>query len=89
MERIRRGILRHAEALHTGAPSTALGLNVGHRVLLIFRHEHTARGIIEWVRKTPELEGVTDRLLFKTHESAVNDPFDHWGTAHGGRVDIY
>jgi len=89
MERIRRGILRHAEALHTGAPSTALGLNVGHRVLLIFRHEHTARGIMEWIRKTPELEGVADRLLFKTHESAVKDPFDHWGTAHGGRVDIY
>jgi Replication-relaxation len=89
LERVKRGLLRHAEAISSGAPSTAFGVSVGHRVLLIFRHEHTARAIMEWVKYTPELAGVADRFLFKTLESAVSDPFDHWGTAGAGRVNIF
>lgn len=89
VERVKRAILRHAEAIATGAPSTALGLKVGHRVLLIFRHEHTARAIMEYIKKTPELAEVSDRFLFKTHESVISDTFDHWGTAKGVRVNIY
>lgn len=89
VERVKRAILRHAEAIATGAPSTALGLKVGHRVLLIFRHEHTARAIMEYMKNTPELAEVSDRFLFKTHESILADAFDHWGTAKGVRVNIY
>jgi len=88
-ERAKRTVLRHAEAIHTGAPSTALGLDVGHRVLLIFRHEHTARAVMEYVRTTPALSDVSDRFLFKTHESTLKDPFDHWATNRGHRVNLY
>jgi hypothetical protein len=89
VERIRRGILRHAEAIHTGAPSTALGLTVGHRVLLVFRHEHTARAVMDFVRDTPELVDVADRFLFKTHASLIADPFDHWGTYSKKRETLF
>jgi hypothetical protein len=89
VERVKRSLLRHAEAIATGAPSTALGLKVGHRVLLIFRHEHTARAVMEYLRSTPELAEIEDRFLFKTHESIIADPFDHWGTAKGARINIY
>jgi hypothetical protein len=87
-ERIKRAILRHAEAIHSGAPSTTLGVAVGHRVLLVFRHEHTARAIMRFIHDTPELQDVGDRFLFKTHESIVNDALDHWGTCKGERVNI-
>jgi len=89
IERIKRGVLRHAEALHTGAPSIALGVNVGHRVLLVFRHEHTARAIMEFMRSTPDLVGVADRFLFKTHESLLQDAFDHWGTYSKKRETLF
>jgi hypothetical protein len=89
VERIRRAIFRHAEAIHTGAPSTALNLNVGHKILLIFRHEHTARAVMKFIKETPELKEVSERFLFKTHESVLKDAFDHWGTASGKRVNIY
>lgn len=89
VERIRRGILRHAEALHTGAPSTALGLGVGHRVLLVFRHEHTARAVMEFIQSMPALAGVADRFLFKTHESILKDGRDNWGTANRKKTSIY
>lgn len=88
-ERIKRGILRHAEAIHSGAPSTALGLSVGHRVLMVFRHDHTARAIIQFMRETPELLEVADRFLFKTHESIKRDALDHWGSYRGEKVNIY
>lgn len=89
VERIRRAIFRHAEAIHTGKPSTALGLNVGHRTLLIFRHEHTARAIMNFINETPELAEISDRFLFKTHESVLKDAFDNWGTSSKKRVNIY
>lgn len=88
-ERAQRTVLRHAEAIHTGAPSTAHGLSVGHRVLLVFRHEHTARAVMNFVKVTPALAAVADRFLWKTHESIVKDAFDHWATANGARIDIY
>ena len=88
-ERIKRGLVRHAEALATGAPTATLGVSVGHRLLLVFRHEHTARAIMEWVRTTPEMSGIADRLLFKTRDSIVKDPFDHWGVSDGRRVTMY
>jgi hypothetical protein len=88
-ERIRRAIFRHSEAIHSGAPSTALGVSVGHRVLLIFRHEHTARAIIQFMQETPELEAVGERFLFKTHESIIKDAFDNWANYRGEKVNIY
>jgi len=88
-ERIKRAIFRHAEAIHSGAPSTALGVSVGHRVLLIFRHEHTARAIIEFMQKTPELAEVGNRFLFKTHESIMKDAFDNWADFQGKKTNIY
>lgn len=89
VERIRRAILKHAEALHTGAPSTALNVKVGHRVLLIFRHEHTARAVMEYVRNTPELTDVAERFLFKTHESVIKTAFDNWANYKGKKCSIY
>jgi hypothetical protein len=89
VERIRRGIHRHTEAIQTGAPSTTLGVSVGHRVLMIFRHEHTARAVMEFLENTPDLKHVADRFLFKTHASLLSDPFDHWATATKKRVNIY
>jgi hypothetical protein len=89
VERIRRGIVRHAEAIASGVPSKALGLDVGHRVLMIFRHEHTARAVMDFINETPKLAVVADRFLFKTHESAIIDPFDNWATATKKRVNIY
>jgi hypothetical protein len=89
MARVKRSLLRHREALRTGAPSEAFGLAVGHRVLAIFRHEHMARKTMEWVRETPELASFADRYLFKTRESIIKDPLDHWGTAKTGRVTVY
>lgn len=89
VERIRRAIMRHAEAIATGAPSLALNINVGHRVLLVFRHEHTARAVMDFIKHTPALTQVKDRFLFKTHESIMKDAFDHWGNVDGGRVNIF
>jgi hypothetical protein len=88
-ERIKRSLLRHAEALASGVPSIAMKLSVGHRVLLVFRHEHTARALMEWVATTPELADVRERFLFKTRDSIVKDAFDQWGYAKGERVTIY
>ncbi|MBD8052016.1 hypothetical protein [Limnohabitans radicicola] len=88
-ERIKRAIFRHGEAIHTGAPSTALGLGVGHRVLLVFRHEHTARAIMKFINEAPTLAGIADRFLFKTHESILKDAFDNWATSDGVRTNIY
>lgn len=88
-ERIKRAIFRHSEAIHSGAPSTALGVSVGHRVLLVFRHEHTARAIIKFMKETPALEDVGDRFLFKTHESIMKDAFDHWADFKGVKTNIY
>jgi len=89
VERIRRAILRHAEAIHTGAPSTALGLSVGHRVLLVFRHEHTARAVMDYLSGNPALADVSRRFLFKTHDSIIKDPFDHWASSDGERLSLY
>jgi hypothetical protein len=89
VERVKRSLLRHAEALASGAPSLALGVKVGHRALLVFRHDHTARAVMKWIRETPELADVAPRFLFKTHESILKDAFDHWGTPNGERVNIY
>jgi hypothetical protein len=88
-ERIRRSIIRHAEAIHSGAPSIAFGLNVGHRVLMIFRHEHMARSTIEMMKKTPEFADIGNRFLFNTHKNILKDAFDHWATFKGERVNIY
>lgn len=88
-ERIKRAILRHADAIVSGAPSTALGTSVGHRVLLVFRHAHTARAIIKYVKETPELEDVSNRFLFKTHESILADAFDNWADSKGVKTNIY
>ena len=88
-ERIKRALARHEEALVSGAPSKALGVNVGHRVLLVFRHEHTARAIMRHVGEAPELEDVRDRFLFKTHESILQDALDNWGDFQGRKVNIY
>lgn len=88
-DRAKRAISRHVEAIETGAPSTAHGLKVGHRVLLVFRYEHTARAVMTYIKTTPELTEFADRFLFKTHESIVKDPFDHWASASGARVNIY
>lgn len=88
-ERIKRAIFRHSEALHTGAPSTALGVSVGHRVLLVFRHEHTARAIMKFMKETPALADVGDRFLFKTHESILADAFDNWADFKGVKTNIY
>lgn len=88
-ERIKRAIFRHSEAIHSGAPSTALGVSVGHRVLLVFRHEHTARAIIKFMKETPELANVGDRFLFKTHESIIKDAFDNWADYKGVKTNIY
>jgi hypothetical protein len=87
-QRIQRALYRHAEAITTGAPSTALGLSVGHRVLLVFRHEHTARAIMQFIQDTPELEDVADRFLFKTHESILKDAFDNWATCEKKKINI-
>ena len=89
VERVKRSILRHAEALHTGAPSVALGLKIGHRVLCVFRHEHTARALMKYIKETPAFADVSDRFLFKTHESVLTNAFDHWGNAKGERINIY
>jgi hypothetical protein len=87
-ERAKRALLRHAEAIESGAPSTALNLGVGHRVLCIFRHEHTARAIMNFVKETQALRAIADGFLFKTHESIWKDAFDHWGTASMEKVNI-
>lgn len=89
VERIRRAILRHAEAMHTGAPSKALGVSVGHRVLLVFRHEHTARAIMKYIQETEELADIADRFLFKTHESMLKNAFDNWATYQAEKCSIY
>lgn len=88
-ERIKRALERHALAIATGAPSTALNIPVGHRVLLVFRHEHTARAIIKYIRDTPDFHDVGDRFLFKTHDSLLKDAFDQWANFKGERVNIY
>jgi hypothetical protein len=88
-DRIKRAIIRHAEAIHSGAPSIAMGINTGHRVLMIFRYEHMARSTIKLMRETPEFSEVGNRFLFKTHESILKDAFDHWATFKGEKVNIY
>ena len=88
-ERIKRAVFRHGEAIHTGAPSVTLGLSVGHRVLLVFRHEHTARAIMKFIAETPALADIADRFLFKTHESILKDAFDNWGTSKGKKTDLF
>lgn len=89
VERVKRSVLRHAEALASGAPSIALGLSVGHRALLVFRHEHTARAVMKFIRETNDLAGVAERFLVKTHASIVKGAFDHWATPKGERVNIF
>ena len=89
LERIKRAIFRHVEALESGAPSLSLGVNVGHRVLLVFRHEHTARAIMDFMRATPTLAGVADRFLFKTHQSLLEDALDHWGSYTKTRETLF
>jgi hypothetical protein len=89
LERIKRAIFRHVEALESGAPSRALKMTVGHRVLLVFRHEHTARAIMDFMRVTPALAGVADRFLFKTHESLLGDALDHWGSYTKKREKLF
>lgn len=88
-ERIKRALSRHAEAIEEGTPSTALGLSVAHRVLLVFRHEHTARAIMKFIQEAPELEDVADRFLFKTHESILKDAFDNWATCDSKKINIF
>jgi len=87
-ERIRRSIIRHAEAIHSGAPSIAFGLNIGHRVLMIFRHEHMARSTIKFMNETPEFSDIGDRFLFKTHESILADAFENWANFRGLETNI-
>jgi hypothetical protein len=89
VQRIEKAIFRHAEAIAEGTPRKALGLSVGHRVLLVFRHAHTAKAIMQFIQDTPELEDVADRFLFKTHESILNDAFDNWATFDKKKINIF
>lgn len=89
VERIRRAVNRHAEAIATGAPSLALGLQVGHRVLLVFRHSHTARAVMDYIQKTPAFADIQSRFLFVVLEALQQRPFDSWATPDGRQARLY
>ncbi len=89
VERIRRAVNRHAEALATGAPSLALGVQVGHRVLCVFRHDHTARAVMRYIRETPALADIQKRFLFVTLEALKRDPFDQWAYPSEEKTNLY
>jgi hypothetical protein len=86
VERIRRALRRHEEAIHTGSPSEALGLSVGHRVLLVFRHDHTARAVMRFLREDRQFAEVQDRFLTITLEALKKDPFGEWASPEGKKI---
>jgi hypothetical protein len=87
--RIERAIMRHAEAIDTSAPQTALGLAVAHRVLLIFRHEHTAKAILKFIQTNSYLEAVAPCFLFNTHERIIENAFSSWGDYRNKQINIF
>lgn len=89
IERIRRALIKHGEALMTGKPSEALNLSVGHRVLLIFRHDHTARAIMRFLGENEAFSEVQDRFLITTHEEIVKNPFSSWVTSNRQSSNLY
>lgn len=89
IERIRRALIKHGEALATGTPSEALNLSVGHRVLLIFRHDHTARAIMRFLGENEAFSEIKDRFLITTHEEIKKDPFKNWVTGSREPSNLY
>lgn len=89
VERIRRAVNRHAEAIATGAPSLALGLQVGHRVLCIFRHDHTAKAVMRYIRDTPAFANIQNRFLFVTLEVLTYAPLDQWAYPSEVKTTLY
>lgn len=88
VERIRKALHRHAEAIGTGSPSIAYGLNVGHRVLCVFRHEHTARAIVRHLHTTEEYKDIQNRFLCVTLDALMSDALGQWATPSGARVEL-
>lgn len=89
VERVRRSLNRHAQAIAEGSPSIARGAKVGHRVLLIFRHDHTARAVMQYLVSVPTLAGVLDRFLFATLDAMTADPFSDWADAKKHKKNLY
>lgn len=89
VERIRRALTRHAEALKNGQPSIVLGVQVGHRVLCVFRHEHTARAIMHYLETTPEYKEMVNRFLCVTLDALKKDPFGQWATPNRAKTTLY
>lgn len=89
VERIRRALIRHGEAIATGKPSEALNLTVGHRVLLIFRHEHTARAISRYLQEAEEFRAIQDRFLITTHNAIKFNPFENWIDGKGENLTLF
>lgn len=89
VERIRRALLKHGEAIATGKPSEALNLSVGHRTLLIFRHEHTARAIIRFLSSNELFTAIKDRFLITTHQAIQENAFKNWVTGSGQACNLY
>jgi hypothetical protein len=89
VERIRRALRRHGEAIHTGSPSESLGLSVGHRVLLVFRYEHTARAVMRFLHNDGQFSEVQNRFLIITLEALKKDPFGQWASPNGQKASLY
>ena len=90
LERIKKSMFRHAEALGNATPSTALNIpNTAHKILMIFRYEHTARAIMEWLHTTEYFEEIQDYFLFKTLDSVLLEPFDHWALPNKRKTTLY
>lgn len=89
VERIRRALVRHAEALISGAPSIALNLNVGHSVLLVFRYEHTAKAVMRYLHQDPLFQAMQNRFLSITLEALKQDALTQWATPNQQKTPLF
>lgn len=89
VERVRKSLQRHAEAVGNASPSYALGVPVGHRVLCIFRHEHTARAVMRYIATEPIFSDIQNRFLCITLDALKADAFNQWATPKHTKTTLY
>lgn len=89
VERVRKSLQRHEEAIRHGTPSDALGVQVGHRVLCVFRHEHTARAVMRYLATDPIFTDIQNRFLCITLDALKADAFNQWATPKHTKTTLY